>query len=420
MNKVILDTSVLGLGYFHEQSRTGIYRVVEHLFEGLLQNPAIDISLATIENLPELLAYLKNHYPQQSFSIVNKASDKRWASFENTLVSGLPYQSLPQKIVREIFTRSRGYLKPHYTFDANDLTAYDIYHSPFLPIPQALKGLSKPKKVITIHDLIPHLFPQYFGEWNKIMMQKILDCIDEYTFPICVSEATKQDLCEATGMAPERVFVVHLAASKEKFYPEKNQEKIKAVLKKYNIPTDQKYLLSLSTLEPRKNIERTIRSFLKLIRQEKIEDLNLVLVGTKGWDFDTIFQEIKSNPLLKERIITTGFVRDEDLAALYSSALSFVYPSLYEGFGLPPLEAMQCGTPVISSDKSSLPEVVGEGGILVEPTDENAIADAMLQCYSDKNLRDDLGKKALLQAQKFSWEKFTKEHIKIYQQISYI
>lgn len=418
MNKVILDTSVLGLGHFHEQARTGIFRVAEELFKGLHTSNEIELSLANSENLPEIISYLKKNFSESNFNLVNKPSDKFIAKVENAIISIFPHKSLPQKVVREVFVRTRGYLKPQFSFNPSSLSAYDIYHSPFLPIPNELKGLSKPKKIITIHDLIPHLFPQYFGEWNKMMMRKILGSIDEHTTPICVSEATKNDLCEATGLSPERVLVVHLAASREVFYQENNKEKIGEILKKYNISAESKHLLSVSTLEPRKNIERTIRAFLKLIQQERINDLNLVLVGTKGWQFDGIFDEIKSNPALKERIITTGFVADEDLAALYSSAIGFVYPSLYEGFGLPPLEAMQCGTPVISSTKSSIPEVVGDAGILVEPTDETAISAAMLAFYQNENLRNELSKKALSQANKFSWQRFTDEHIKIYQQVS--
>lgn len=418
MNKVILETSVLGLGYFHEQSRTGIFRVAEELFKGLHSSSEIELSLANTENLPEMISYLKKHFPESTFNLVNKKSDKVRAKFESSIISIFPFKSFSQKAVREAFVRTRGYLKPKFSFNPISFENYNIYHSPFLPIPQELKGFSKPKKIITIHDLIPHLFPQYFGEWNKMIMHKILESIDKDTTPICVSEATKNDLCEATGISPERVSVIHLAASKEVFYQEKDKSKIEKILKKYNISTESKHLLSVSTLEPRKNIERTIRAFLKLIQQEHIKDLNLVLVGTKGWQFTSIFDEIKSNPALKERIITTGFVADEDLAALYSSAIGFVYPSLYEGFGLPPLEAMQCGTPVISSTKSSIPEVVGNAGILVEPTDETCISAAMLEFYQNANLRKELSKKALLQAAKFSWRRFTDEHIKIYQQFS--
>ena len=418
MNKVILDTSVLGLGYFHEQSRTGIFRVAEELFKGLHTSSEIELSLANTENLPEMISYLKEYFPESKFNLVNKKSDNVRAKFESSIISIFPFKSFSQKAVREAFVRTRGYLKPKFSFNPISFENYDIYHSPFLPIPQELKGFSKPKKIITIHDLIPHLFPQYFGEWNKMIMHKILESIDEHTTPICVSEATKNDLCEATGISPERVSVVHLAASKEVFYQETDKSKIEKILKKYNISTESKHLLSVSTLEPRKNIERTIRAFLKLIQQEHIKDLNLVLVGTKGWQFDSIFDEIKSNPALKERIITTGFVEDEDLAALYSSAIGFVYPSLYEGFGLPPLEAMQCGTPVISSTKSSIPEVVGDAGILIEPTDETAISAAMFEFYQNANLRKELSKKALLQASKFSWGRFTDQHINVYSRLS--
>ncbi|RYU94916.1 glycosyltransferase family 4 protein [Emticicia agri] len=418
MNKVVLDGAVLGLGFFHEQSRTGVYRVAENLLRGLTESNAVELALGSTEHLPETIAYLKKFYPTASFPLVNQAKDLRFAHFENNIISTFAYRSTPQKIVREIFTRLRARFKPAYDFDSCTLGAYDIYHSPFLPVPQILKGLSRPVKVITIHDLIPHLFPSYFGEWNVNMMKKIMDSIDDNTYPICVSEATKNDLCEVTGISPDRVFVAPLAASEDKFYQVRDNEEIERILQKYNINIHKSYLLSIATLEPRKNIERTIRAFLKLIQQEKTEDLNLVLVGTKGWDFATIFDEIKANPLLKEKIIVTGFVADEDLAALYSAALAFVYPSLYEGFGLPPLEAMQCGTPVITSNKSSLPEVVGNAGILIDPTDENAISEAMLKLYTDKNLRLILGKKAIAQAQKFSWKKFTEQHIQIYQQIS--
>ena len=418
MSKVVLDGAVLGLGYFNQQSRTGIYRVAENLMSGLYRNPAIQLAMTGSQHLPEIMAYLNAYYPNSGTPVVNKPDELRLARLENNIVSALGYRSLPQKIIREVFTRLRARFKPFLTTDTTALAAYDIYHSPFLPTPKELSGRSKPKKVITVHDLIPHLFPAYFGEWNIHIMKQIMACITEDTYPICISESTKNDLCEATGVSPNRVFVVPLAASEDKFYQVRDTEEIEQVLKKYNISIHKRFMLSLATLEPRKNIERTIRSFLKLIQQQKIDDLNLVLVGTKGWDFETIFGEIKANPVLKDRIIVTGYVDDKDLAAIYSAALAFVYPSLYEGFGLPPLEAMQCGTPVISSNISSLPEVVEDAGILVDPTDEDAIANAMLQLYTDKDLHLALSKKSLAQAQKFSWQKFTEQHVQIYGQIS--
>jgi glycosyltransferase involved in cell wall biosynthesis len=417
-NRVILDTSILGLSYYHDQARTGIFRVAEKLFIELSKNDQVELSIANNEHLPEMLIYLKKNFPDTKFDLLNQKSDKLFSKLENSIISSFNYKSSAQNVVRSLFVRTRGYLKPNFTFDLGTFKDNDIYHSPFLPIPQALKNLTKPKKVITIHDLIPTLFPEYFGPWNKMMMRKILDSIDENTFPVCVSESTKNDLYEATGISAERVSVIHLAASEDIFYNEPNQSVINNTLKKYNIPIDGQYLLSVSTLEPRKNIERTIKAFLNLIQQEHINDLNLVLVGPKGWQFEGIFEEMSIKSSLKDKIITTGFVDDKDLAALYSATLGFVYPSLYEGFGLPTLEAMQCGSPVISSVTSSIPEVVGDAGILIEPTDESAISNAMLQLYSDGDLRKTLKQKATLQAAQFSWQKFTDEHIQLYKKIA--
>ncbi|MDZ7935435.1 MAG: hypothetical protein U5M51_10850 [Emticicia sp.] len=131
MNNVILDTSVLGLGYFHEQSRTGIFRVAEELFKGLHASNEIALSLANTENLPEMISYLKKYFPESKFNLVNKQSDKVRAKFESSIISIFPFKSLSQKAVREAFVRTRGYLKPKFSFNQHALSAYDVYHSPF-------------------------------------------------------------------------------------------------------------------------------------------------------------------------------------------------------------------------------------------------------------------------------------------------
>jgi glycosyltransferase involved in cell wall biosynthesis len=214
------------------------------------------------------------------------------------------------------------------------------------------------------------------------------------------------------NLDPSKIQVTHLAAS-DLFYPCSNIEKSSEVRSKYSIP-DIPYILSLSTLEPRKNIVHTIRCFLNLIQQEKLSNLTLVLAGTKGWNYDSIFAEISDNSSLKDRVILTGFVADEDLASLYSSALAFVYPSFYEGFGLPPLEAMQCGVPVITSNTSSLPEVVGEAGIMLDPQDSDGLSQSILNLYSQPALRDTMAQQSLSQAQKFSWENCAKQTVAAY------
>ncbi|MEH2078262.1 MAG: glycosyltransferase family 1 protein, partial [Nostoc sp.] len=270
-------------------------------------------------------------------------------------------------------------------------------------------------RIITVYDLIPLLFPEYFNHNSEHIVKNIIDQIDNNDFVCCISESTKQDIFKyQQNLNGKQVFVAHLAADKEKFYPCDNQEFIIKTKQKYKIPK-QPYLLTLSTLEPRKNIAHVIRSFLRLIKNQHIDDLNLVLIGTKGWQYEEIFAEIDRAKELENRIIITGYVPDEDLAPLYSGALAFIYVSLYEGFGLPPLEAMQCGTPVITSNTSSLPEVVEDAGIMLNPNDTIGLCDAIFKLYCEPEYRENLAKKSIQQAQKFSWDKYVQETIKIYE-----
>ena len=187
-------------------------------------------------------------------------------------------------------------------------------------------------------------------------------------------------------------------------------------LKTQRIPAGR-YVLSVCTLEPRKNLAHLIRCFAQLIQQERLPDLHLVLVGNLGWKYESIFAELTAAEGVRERIIITGYVADEDMAALYSGSLFFAYPSLYEGFGLPPLEAMQCGVPVITSNTSSLPEVVGDAGIMVSPQDGDALCQAMLRLViRHGNLRKAaLAEKSLKQAAQFSWAKCAEQTLNAYE-----
>lgn len=216
-------------------------------------------------------------------------------------------------------------------------------------------------------------------------------------------------------MNPERVFVTPLAASKN-FYPITDSEVISKKLKQYQIPT-QPYLLSLCTLEPRKNLNFLLQCFAQLLAQDPSLDINLVLVGVSGWKNNNIFQTVQSSPVLKNHIIFTGYIPDHDLSAIYSGALAFVYPSLYEGFGLPPLEAMQCGTPVISSNTSSLPEVVGNAGLMINPSSRDDLCQAILNLINQNSLRKELSQKGIERSKQFSWTKCADQTIAVYKQI---
>jgi glycosyltransferase involved in cell wall biosynthesis len=232
---------------------------------------------------------------------------------------------------------------------------------------------------------------------------------------LTISEATKNDICNHLNIDEKRVIVAYPAASRQLYHPETDQDRIAAVMRRLHIP-EKNYFLSLATLEYRKNLQQTIRCFKRIVQEEVMEDRYLVLAGTVGWKIKKMLAEIETDSVLRQRVIMTGYVPDSDLSALYSGALAFVYPSLYEGFGLPPLEAMQCGVPVITSNTSSLPEVVGDAGILVSPQDSDALCQAMLDVAGDAGLCRELSEKSLNQAARFSWKRCAAQTVTAYRE----
>jgi len=221
---------------------------------------------------------------------------------------------------------------------------------------------------------------------------------------ICISEATRRDLLRCyTQLDPERCLAIPLAAT-EQFRPEPDSTAIAALKTRLGLTVEQPYFLSVCTLEPRKNLVAVVRAFARLEGlHEEHSDLRLVLVGASGWGDQNELAMLARDLGVFDRLVITGFLPDADLPALYSGAIGFIYPSLYEGFGLPVLEAMQCGTPVITSNSSSLPEVVGDAGVMVNPTDINGLAAAMAALLDSPELRMRLGGDALDRASQFSW-----------------
>lgn len=408
MIDVIYDISVLGRGYRLSFSRTGVFRTVEEVALGLARCDATNLFFCAGEcNFTQCQEYLI-HNPSlagvpfiQSENLLARIRNYVSANAINGDETTVP--CLKNPIVNKLFQAVKCYAPP---FANSSLRTSAIYHSPFDMVPPSLLRTNENLKLfLTIYDLIPVLYPQFFDTpQDKYQLQKIGPLENDGYF-LCISSATKNDLCSSfPRILPERVFVTPLAAS-EAFFLCEDQVAIMTVRRRYRIPDNVQYLLSVCTLEPRKNIALTIRCFIQILRQERVPDLALVLVGTHGWDYGDIMEEIDMALELKDKIILTGYVPDHDLAPLYSGAMAFVYPSHYEGFGLPPLEAMQCGIPVITSNTSSLPEVVGEAGIMVDPKDGDALSQAMLNVCSSSSLRESLSQKSLEQAQLFSWDK---------------
>ena len=266
--------------------------------------------------------------------------------------------------------------------------------------------------VVTIHDLITKIYPHTFPIKQRIVQNTLLPHIlskaDKIIF---VSRSTEDDVKKFYPQHAEKVKVIYEGVEPQ-FYP-RSKDEVVEVLNKYKIHF--KYFLFLGTLEPRKNIIRLIEAFIRL-KQEGNVETRLVITGRKGWLYKEIMEKIQQSPFSQD-IVFTGFIDDEDLPFLYSGAEMFLYPSLYEGFGLPVLEAMACGTPVITSNLSSLPEVTGEAGILIDPLKVEEIFQAMEKLSADKELREELQKKGLERAKLFSWKRAAKETLELYKEM---
>jgi glycosyltransferase involved in cell wall biosynthesis len=282
------------------------------------------------------------------------------------------------------------------------LASYDWYFSIFSPISPIVYE-SGIKTALFVHDLIPVVHPEHSSAWFvKKYTQWIRDIQADVIF--VNSEATKKDLLASRpDIRAERIILPSLAADK-KFHKVTDAEVLRKVRQKYGIG-DAKYFLGVSELSTRKNLVHLMNSFVDFLDKTKAQDIKLVLVGPMRKGYTDITQTIKGLDKYKDKIVLTGFVDDDDMAAVYSGALCFVYPSLYEGFGLPILEAMQCGVPVISADNSSLPEVGADAALYISGKQTEQTAQALEKIYSDETFRSLLSQKGLKRASMFSWQK---------------
>ncbi len=286
----------------------------------------------------------------------------------------------------------------------------DLYHGPNFVVPL----VAPCPTVITIHDLSSFILRKTH-KWTNNMIQRVLvpPSARRSRAIIAVSEATRNDVVRIMGINEAKIHVIPEAVD-EIFSPVVDNEIRSRVLRNLGLP--KKFILFVGTLEPRKNIPALLEAYAHLIRNADIEH-QLVLAGGQGWGGESIHQKVRSLGI-EANVKFTGYVAREDLPALYSMADSFVYPSLYEGFGLPPLEAMACGTPIIVSDGSSLSSVVAEAGIRVDPKDISALAQAMRRVLLDERLREDLIEKGMERIKCFSWEATARETLALYQEVA--
>ena len=414
---ILFEASILANGIHNNAYRSGIYVVAYNIFIEMLKYDNLSLSLyCQQEKYKDLQLFVNKYFPNNKFEILTdkpndlisisyiklkelrqklKEKNSKWKVLLQLFL--LPY-SLVANLLELIYANTFNYDK------------FDIFFSPNEAIDSRFNR-KQIKRFTFLHDTIPLLFPYITDKVNEKggWFRKLTDSFSKEDYYFANSESTKNDFIKYYDKLDSNKVKTVLLACDEKF-KQIDFDKITEVKEKYGISIDKKYVFSLCTLEPRKNLIRTVKTFIQFIKNNNIDDLVFVLGGGHWAKFINILeQEIENLGDYKDKIIKTGYIDDEDLPALYSGAEWFVYTSQYEGFGLPPLEAMSCGCPVITSNNSSLPEVVGDAGIMIDYDSDEQHIQAYERYYFDEELRKSNSQKGLNQSKKFSWEKCTKE-----------
>jgi len=405
--RVLYDVSVLAYGLATANQAGGIARVVREMIEQAARRPELDLHLCCHESRflqGEIAAYLhRGRHPLR---------DKLERVWRSPLPWPHAWQDAVHRAVRTESYSIAGRIRRRLHREAASRMArrrsvagcVDVYQSfwGLLPEPSSVNARAR---ILTVYDLIPILEPHACSKpFADDFLRKIRSVDVHRDWAVCISEHTKRDFCAFTSIDPARVFVMPLAASKDVFYPQVDRSVIDATRAKYRIPTPR-YVVSLSTVHPRKGSLQIAKCFGRLAAAGPLRDASLIFVGTPYLKAKDLLLASGLDRSFEHRILVVGHVPDADLAALCSGARFSAYLSGYEGFGLPPLEAMQCGVPVVTSSTSSLPEVVGDAAIMVAPDDEDAICDAMSGLWQRDDLHRSLSERGLARARQFSWER---------------
>jgi glycosyltransferase involved in cell wall biosynthesis len=287
----------------------------------------------------------------------------------------------------------------------------DVFHAPHYAMPLAVRCRS----LVTIHDCIHLMFPQYLPNRAAYVYAKaaMWGAARRAHRILTVSEASKRDIIRLLDVPPEKIVVVYNAID-ERFRVTPSEAAIALVRERYQL--DHRFMLYVGNIKPHKNLVRVVEAFDRL-RKRGFDDLMLLIIGDEISKLPALRRAVHNHKLHKH-VRFLGYLPDDTLAILYRLAAVFVFPSLYEGFGLPPLEAMACGTPVVTSNVSSLPEVTGDAAVLVDPYDVQSITDGIAKVLSDPALREDLRMKGIARARTFSWERSVARTREIYQEVA--
>ena len=286
----------------------------------------------------------------------------------------------------------------------------DLLHSPHYTQPLSLPCPS----VVTFHDMTFFLFPHLHTRIKRLIFPRAIRLSARRASAlIAVSESTRQDAIRLLDIPPEKIHAIPEGVSPA-FRPIQDPDRLEAVRVHYGLP--QTFILYVGVVEPRKNLPLLLEAYASLVEHGRPEPL--VIVGRMGWMYDQVLEQIQELGL-RERVQFAGYIPAQDLPIVYNLGKLFVYPSVYEGFGLPPLEAMACGTPVVTSAVSSMPEHVGQAGLLVPPNDARALAEAMQAVLESPELQQELSRKGPQRATQFTWKETASKTLKVYHSLNF-
>lgn len=416
MRNILFDITPLAEGVNNSVNRTGIYFCTRNILKELAQRDNISIDfycaskvISTAEC--ELKSILSTEVNVINKNRINMILSTIWCDVNKKRIR---YKSAKKILKNDLFSFLEIVIEQAMLFIDKcceiQLDKYMFFLSTKYQAPKKIYKNKTILKMIVLHDAIAIIHPEFFqvkfAKLRTSWMQHMINTMNNEEIYLTNSNYTKNDFMNCCPNIKEGNFKVAYHACSDSFKKCTDDNIIASAKTKYGIDLNKKYLFSLCAIEPRKNIIRIVKCFIKFVQKNNIDDM-IMVIGGKAWNNFILEFEKKMGYNINEipYVKAIGYVDDADLPALYSGAEWFVYTSQYEGFGVPPLEAMSCGCPVIVSNNSSLPEVVGDAGILIDWDSDDQHIEAFEKYYYNSEMRKENSEKGLVQAQKFSWNK---------------
>jgi glycosyltransferase involved in cell wall biosynthesis len=407
--KLIFDASVLGIAQSDPAARTGVYRVAENLLQVVRRTEGVDLLFSVFQGVSVqagFAKYLRQHPELKHIPILTGKLRAGLFSLLDTVRKHLPQETAGWKVANRLAWLVEN---PPIRHRWRSVKGNAVLFSPFWPFPEETNKREDLTRVLQIHDLF---------EWEKSeFLTSLIKGLRSQDWVVCVSESTKREVCSARPDIPERQIAVVPNGVEPWLGPVKDPRRLEKLRRRIGIGKVP-FLLCVATLHHRKNISRLVEAFLQWV--EKNPELPHKLVFT-GANEERAIMLLNQNPNFqkhRDRFCFTGYLPDRDLPTLYSLATALVFPSLHEGFGIPVLEAMRCGLPVITSNVAALPEVAGGAARYVDPLSVDSIEQAIYEVLSSEELRETLRQKGFERSQEFTWAKSGQRLLEVFYQAS--